>query len=106
MNRKQRRAAAKQASSHPPAGPATAGVPASATDFLAVGLKLHQAGQLAEAEVCYRRVLAAQPNHADALHLLGVVAHQLGRSDLAVELIRQAIQWNGQAANYFSNLGI
>ena len=101
MNRRQRRAAAKQASSHPPAGPPFQ----RATDLLAVGLKLHQAGRLAEAEVWYRRVLAVQPNHADALHLLGVVAHQLGRHDLAVELIRQAIQRNGQAPNYFSNLG-
>ena len=51
-------------------------IPAGAADLLAVGLKLHQAGRLAEAEAWYRRVLAAQPNHADALHLLGVVAHQ------------------------------
>ena len=47
--------------------------------------------RLTEAEACYRRVLAAHPDHADALHLLGVIAHQVGRRDLAVELIGQAI---------------
>jgi protein O-GlcNAc transferase len=108
MNRKQRRAAAKlgQTSSHPPGGTAAAIVPAGAPDLLAAGLKLHQAGRLAEAELCYRRVLAVQPNHADALHLLGVVANQVGRRDLAVELIRQAIQRNGHDPGYFYNLGM
>ena len=106
MNRKLRRAAAKlgQTSRHPPAETAAARVPAGAADLLAAGLEHHRAGRLAEAEVWYRRVLVAQPNHADALHLLGVVAHQLGRHDLAVELIRQAIQQNGQPS-YFFNLG-
>jgi predicted O-linked N-acetylglucosamine transferase (SPINDLY family) len=61
---------------------------------------------LAEAEACYRRVLAAQPDHADALHLLGIVAHQAGRHDLAVELISQAIKQNRQNAAYFCSLGV
>jgi predicted O-linked N-acetylglucosamine transferase (SPINDLY family) len=61
---------------------------------------------LTEAEACYRRVLAAQPDHAEALHLLGVVAHQAGRHALAVELISLAIKQNGENATYFCNLGI
>ena len=61
---------------------------------------------MAEAEASYRRVLAAQPDHADALHLLGVIAHQVGRHDLAVELIGQAIKRDGQNPIYFSNLGV
>jgi predicted O-linked N-acetylglucosamine transferase (SPINDLY family) len=60
---------------------------------------------LAEAEACYRQVLAAQPDHADALHLLGIIAYQTGRHDLSVELIRQAIQRNGRNPAYFYNLG-
>ena len=81
-------------------------VPPGDANLLGAGLKHHQAGRLAEAEACYRRVLAAQPDHADALHLLGVVAHQAGRHDLAVELISQAIKQNGQNAAYFCSLGI
>jgi Flp pilus assembly protein TadD len=64
---------------------ATAMPPADA-HLLAVGLQHHQAGRLAEAEACYRRVLAAHPDHADPLHLLGIIAGQTGRHDLAVEL--------------------
>ena len=56
-----------------------------------LALQHHQAGRLAEAEAIYRQILAQEPNHADTLHLLGVIAQQAGRSDLAVELIRKAI---------------
>lgn len=64
----------------------------------------HQAGHLAQAEALYREVLAAEPRHADALHLLGVTAHQAGKNDVAVELITQAIALV-PAAHYFANLG-
>ena len=108
MNRKQRRRATKlgQIPSAPAVKTGTVVVPPGDANLLGAGLKHHQAGRLAEAEACYRRVLAAQPDHADALHLLGVVAHQTKRHDLAVELISQAIKQNGQNAAYFCNLGI
>ncbi len=78
MNRKQRRATAKvgQTSSYPGATAATAAT-LGAAELLRAGLEHHQAGRLAEAETYYLRVLAADPRHADALYLLGVVAHGL-----------------------------
>ncbi len=100
----QRRAAGKQGQPGNPGATATAAVPASA-DLFGAGLAHHQAGRLAEAEACYRRVLAAQPNHADALNMLGVLAHQMGRPDMAVDLIRRAIENNGNNPAYFCNLG-
>jgi protein O-GlcNAc transferase len=108
MNRKQRRTAAKlgQTASHASGDKAAALAPAGAADLLTAGVKLHQAGRLAEAEGCYRRILAAQPSHTDALYLLGLLAHQTGRNDSAVELIRQAIQRNANNPNYFSQLGL
>ena len=60
-------------------------------DAFQFALEHHQSGRLEEAEVLCRQILAQRPNHADAPHLLGVVAHQAGRSDLAVQLIREAI---------------
>ncbi len=66
------------------------GKPAAA--LLQNAIALHQAGRLAEAEVLYRQILAQQPRHADALHLLGLLAEQAGRPDMAVELIEQAIE--------------
>jgi predicted O-linked N-acetylglucosamine transferase (SPINDLY family) len=55
-------------------------------------LQHHQAGRLAEAEAEYRQVLSAQPQHASAMHHLGVIAHQVGRHELAIELIDRALQ--------------
>lgn len=54
-------------------------------------MRYHQAGQLAEAENCYRNILAADEGHFHGLHLLGVLAQQAGRSDLAEQLIGRAI---------------
>ena len=66
----------------------------------------HQSGRLAEAEAIYRQILAAEPRHADALHLLGVIAHQMGRNEAAVDLIRQAIALAPGIPDLHSNLGI
>jgi predicted O-linked N-acetylglucosamine transferase (SPINDLY family) len=46
-----------------------------------------------------------KPNHPDALHLLGVVAHQEGKGDLAVELIGKAIRANPANPMCYINLG-
>ena len=43
-----------------------------------IAVQHHQAGRLSQAEQLYRQILAQMPNHPDALHLLGVVAHQAG----------------------------
>jgi predicted O-linked N-acetylglucosamine transferase (SPINDLY family) len=66
----------------------------------------HRAGRLAEAEMIYRRVLSQHPDHADALHLLGVLAHQIGRNHDAVDLIRRAISLRRDVSSYYSNWGI
>jgi Flp pilus assembly protein TadD len=68
-------------------------------------LQLHQVGQLTEAEALYRQILAVQPSHSGALHLLGVIVHQAGRSDLAIELIRRSIALNPKNPSAHSNLG-
>ena len=77
-------------------GTATVLPPTRVAELLADGRRLHQAGQLIEAEANYRRVLAAQPDHGEALNLLGLVSFQKGRYDLAVELIGRAIERNGR----------
>jgi tetratricopeptide (TPR) repeat protein len=66
---------------------------------------LHQAGRLEEAEGLYRQILARDRDHADALHLLGVIAHQRGEDRLAVELVGQAIARNDRVADFYCNLG-
>jgi predicted O-linked N-acetylglucosamine transferase (SPINDLY family) len=69
------------------------------------GVALHQQGKLAEAERIYGEVLQEQPNHFDALHLLGVIAFQTRRTERAVELIKRAIGLNAKVAAAHSNLG-
>ncbi|MBF0108943.1 MAG: tetratricopeptide repeat protein [Magnetococcales bacterium] len=51
----------------------------------------HLAGRLQEAEALYRRILQDEPNHADALHMFGVLAHQLGHHEVAVACLDRVI---------------
>jgi protein O-GlcNAc transferase len=59
-------------------------------DAINAAIAHHQAGRLAEAEHLYRQILAHDPNHADVLHRLGVLAGQVNRHDIALDLIRRA----------------
>jgi tetratricopeptide (TPR) repeat protein len=72
-------------------------------ELLRLGAKLHRAAQFSEAEDCYRRALEAEPRHADALHLLGLLALEQRRGDVAVELILQAIKLD-EKPEYLCNL--
>src|SRR5262245_18953938 len=64
----------------------------------------HRAGRLQQAHELYRQLLAHDPNHVDALHLMGVLAHQTGRNDIAIDLIGKAIAANGNVAVMLYNL--
>jgi Tfp pilus assembly protein PilF/SAM-dependent methyltransferase len=68
-------------------------------------VSLHRAGQLREAGGLYRNILEVNPNHIDSLHLLGVVSHQAGRSDLAIELIGKAIALDRRNPDFHNNMG-
>ncbi len=68
-------------------------------------LQHHQAGRLADAEFLYRQLLDQQPDHAPALHHLGLLAHQAGDHDAAIELMGRAIAL-APAPDAYSNLGI
>jgi Flp pilus assembly protein TadD len=69
-------------------------------------MQLHQSGKLDQAEPAYRQILAKDPNHADALHLLGVIQAQRGRHADAETLIRKAIAIAPNNPEYFRNLGL
>ena len=51
----------------------------SPDQLLTHGITLHKSGRLGEAEAIYRQILAANPNDANALQLLGAIAHQRGK---------------------------
>jgi predicted O-linked N-acetylglucosamine transferase (SPINDLY family) len=75
-------------------------------EALAIAIQHHQAGRLQAAEQIYRQILAAEPNQADAIHLLGVVASQAGRLDDAVACYRRALDLKPDSAEVYNNLGI
>lgn len=66
----------------------------------------HRAGRLSEAEKIYRKILAQQPRHAYALHMLGRLAHQTGHPEPAIELVRQAIAAKPDELEYFNTLAV
>jgi tetratricopeptide (TPR) repeat protein len=65
----------------------------------------HQAGRLAQAEAAYRQLLAGEPDHADALHLLAVLLHQSRRSTEAEPLVRRAAALAPRNAEIHNTLG-
>jgi Flp pilus assembly protein TadD len=71
---------------------------------LAQAIQLHQAGRGAEAEALYRGILQESPRQPDALHLLGILAHQAGRHQEAIDLISRALALRGPDAIFQSNL--
>src|SRR5262249_14836534 len=73
-------------------------------DDLNTALDFHQRGLLEEAARVYQTLLAENSNHADALHLLGVVALQCGHPAMAVEHIGRAVALNPGVAAYPANL--
>jgi tetratricopeptide (TPR) repeat protein len=64
-----------------------------------------QAGRLPAAEATCRDILRARPNCAPALHLLALIAYQVGKLPLAIELARAAIAADATVALYHCNLG-
>jgi len=76
---------------------------AAQPDKLVEALALHQQGRLDAAEALYRAVLSEAPDHADARHLLGLVAHQRGDHTEALNSIDRAIHIAPDVAMYHAN---
>jgi predicted O-linked N-acetylglucosamine transferase (SPINDLY family) len=110
MNRQQRRAAAKQG---PRERRATLpSVPPGLAELVATGVAHHHAGRLAQAETCYRQVLAAQPAQPDAVHFfaqaylgLGAALKNQGELDEALTAYRKATEISPDLAEARYNLG-
>jgi tetratricopeptide (TPR) repeat protein len=62
-------------------------------------------GYLADADELTRCAAAAQPDNAEAAHMLGIIAHQSGKLSEAIEHVRRAIAIDPNVALYHANLG-
>ena len=65
----------------------------------------HRAGELGQAESVCRQILARQKDHADTIHLLGIICQQTGRPGEARSLVRRAVELAPAHAGYWANLG-
>ena len=81
MSRKRQQAAANQVVSSPTA----------IERLFAQALSLHQQALLADAELLYMKILERDPSHVATLQLMGMVAVQTGRNDIAESFLRKAI---------------
>ncbi|HEV3021118.1 MAG TPA: tetratricopeptide repeat protein, partial [Pirellulales bacterium] len=75
-------------------------------DLFQRALQCHQVGGIDEAAELCRQVLHAEPRHADAAFLRGVIAYQMGDDASAVELLRQAIALAPGEGRFHSGLGV
>jgi tetratricopeptide (TPR) repeat protein/2-polyprenyl-3-methyl-5-hydroxy-6-metoxy-1,4-benzoquinol methylase len=96
MNRQQRRASRAR------------GITGRGTlaDRFAATVAQHRAGAFAEAERGYHAILLLDPNHADSLHNLGLLALQRGDAASAADLIGKAIAINDRVAEYHYNMAL
>ncbi len=88
--------------------PSTALGKLSADEFRSLfqeGLRLHQAGQLPEAEQLYRQVLDDQPEHAPTLYMLGMLLRAQGNVGQARYCLEQAIERAPHYADAWAALG-
>jgi tetratricopeptide (TPR) repeat protein len=109
MNRRERRAAAKNksrtASSGAPGAVTPILVASSAAPLYEAGLAHLRAERYLDAELCCQRALEADPNHADTLHLMGLLSFHFNQDDHAAEWISRAIQQDPKP-QYLFTLGI
>jgi len=73
---------------------------------LDLAVQHHTAGRLPEAESIYQQILQSDSNQPVALHLLGVIAHQVGKNDTAVASYHKALTIKPDYADAHSNLGL
>jgi protein O-GlcNAc transferase len=65
----------------------------------------HQSGQLALAEAAYLQVLEFAPQHADSLHMLGLLYSEMGQPDKAIVYLEKSIAHKPKFGPFHHNLG-
>ena len=78
---------------------------ATVSEALTIALEHHQGGRLQAAEQIYLQILQVEPNHPDALHLLGLLACTVGKPEIGIEYVRRALELNPGNADAHYNLG-
>jgi len=66
---------------------------------------LHRRGRMTEAVAIFQQVLNVSPDHADALHYLGLCRFEQGEAEQGISLVRRAIELCPEFADAHNNLG-
>jgi predicted TPR repeat methyltransferase len=75
-------------------------------EAMAMAIFFQKHGHLDDAQQVYSKLAEVFPEHPDVLHYSGVLAHQQGRHDAAVELIERSLTLQPDQAGCYNNLGI
>ncbi|CAO3429261.1 tetratricopeptide repeat protein [Azospirillum doebereinerae] len=76
---------------------------ATIAEALDLAIGYHHQGRLEEADTLYGRILDADPDQPDALHLLGLLRAQQGDAVQALELVDRAVALRGDRATFHVN---
>jgi len=68
-------------------------------------ISFYQSDQLQQAKQICQQILRNSPQYAEALHLLGVIAYQVGKNNVATGLITQAIKIDSDQYVFYNSLG-
>jgi len=80
-------------------------MPFSAQQTYTIALQHQQAGRTEQAEALYRQIIAQVPDHADALHMLGIIRSQAGDLQEGAALLERAATARPGHAIFHLNLG-
>ncbi|HEV3262553.1 MAG TPA: sulfotransferase [Gemmataceae bacterium] len=78
----------------------------TAQEALAQAWRLHQAGEVQEAERRYRQILQTAPAHASVWYLLGAACQAQDKLDEAIASYEQSLRFRQDRAEVHSNLGV
>lgn len=77
----------------------------STRNQIARAVQHHNKGELAQAEAIYNAVLQDYPNDPDALHFLGLLKHQMGKSKEGVQQLQKSVAARPGDKNIVMDLG-
>lgn len=81
-------------------------IPLNPANSLDNAVLAYKAGRLDEAERICQRILAVQPAHFEAVHILAVIQAALGKAELAVKSYDRALAVRPNSAEVLSNRGV
>lgn len=68
--------------------------------------RAHAEGRLAQAQAIYATILEKDPNNPEAIHFQGLLSHQTGQTQLALNLIERSLALRPQNIHFLTNAAL